>query len=157
MSTQTRPRYDEDYHLWTLDQAERLRAMARMRPNEPIDWELVAEEVEDLGRSQREACESLAEQIIAHLLKLEHATATPARGHWRGEIAAFRGQLRKKLTPSIERALREAWPQRWREGRELAIEAMVEDEPDFPGRLPRDCPYPLEQVLGGWLPGRHPG
>jgi hypothetical protein len=157
MSMLTRPRYDDDFHLWALDQAERLRAMARMRPNEPIDWELVAEEVEDLGRSQREACESLAEQIIAHLLKLEHAAATTARGHWRGEIAAFRAQLRKKLTPSIERALRQSWPQRWLEGRELAVEAMAEDEPEFSEHLPQDCPYPLDRILSGWLPERHPG
>jgi hypothetical protein len=156
MSTLTRPRYDEDYHLWALDQAERLRAMAELRPNEPIDWDLVAEEVEDLGRSQREACESLVEQIIAHLLKLEHGITAPSRGHWRGEIAAFRGQLRKKLTPSIERSLRESWAQRWTDGRELAVEAMVEDEPEFPGRLPRDCPYGLDQIIGTWLPDRPP-
>lgn len=157
MSTLTRPRYDEDFHLWAPDQAQRLRAMARMRPNEPVDWQLVAEEVEDAGRSQRDACESLAEQVIAHLLKLEHAAATAARGHWRGGIAAFRAHLRRKLTPSSERALREGWPQRWLEGRELAIEAMAEDEPGFPGRVPQDCPYPLDQVPSGWLPERRPG
>lgn len=47
MSTPTRPHFDENHHRWALDQAERLRAMARMRPNAPIDRELVAAAVEE--------------------------------------------------------------------------------------------------------------
>jgi hypothetical protein len=151
-ATLSRPRYDEDFHLWALDQAARLRAMAEIRPNEPIDWELLAEEVEDLGRSERHACESWVEQIIAHLLKLEHSTLTAARGHWRGEIAAFRADLRRKLTPSIERLLRQGFPDRWTAGRERAIQALAEDEPGLAARLPAEPAYGLDQVIGSWLP-----
>jgi hypothetical protein len=32
-----RPSYDDDFYAWTRDQAEHLRAQARLRKNEPID------------------------------------------------------------------------------------------------------------------------
>src|SRR5690349_6149197 len=104
--TLTRPSYEGDYYLWALDQARRLRAMTKLRPNVPIDWELVAEEVEELARSDRRACESFLELIVAHLLKLQFSAQTAPRGHWRGEVAALRASLEKTLTPSIERGLR---------------------------------------------------
>lgn len=63
-----RPTFEGDYYLWSLDQARRLRAMAEIKANEPIDWELPAEEVEDLGRSERHACESWVEQILGDWL-----------------------------------------------------------------------------------------
>lgn len=56
--TRSRPTYDEDYYLWALDQAERLRDMTALRTNDAIDWELLAEEIEDLARSERRACAS---------------------------------------------------------------------------------------------------
>ncbi|MFL5012678.1 DUF29 family protein, partial [Rhizobium sp.] len=63
--------YDEDYYAWTRAQADALRRLAAERWNGPLDLEHLAEEVEDLGRSQRHAAESLIERIIEHLLKLE--------------------------------------------------------------------------------------
>jgi hypothetical protein len=156
MATDTliRPTYAADYHLWALDQARRLRAMAALRPNAPIDWELLAEEVEELARSDRRACESYVELIVAHLLKLQFSALSAARGHWRGEIANFRALLEKTLTPSIERALRDDLARRLRTGRKLAVERLAEDEPGFAARLPAEPAYTLEQITGDWLPGR---
>jgi hypothetical protein len=60
----TRPLHEADLPLWALDQAARLRAAAVLRSNEPIDWDLLAEEIEALGRSERRACEAYVELII---------------------------------------------------------------------------------------------
>jgi hypothetical protein len=152
--TQPRPSFDADFYLWSQDQARRLRAMAQTRPNEPIDWELVAEEVEDLGRSERHACESWIEQIIAHLLKLESSAQAQPRGHWRGEIAAFRADLRRKLTPSLERLLRQQLAERWTAGRSRAVEALIEDEPDFAARVAGRAAYGFDEVVGDWWPAK---
>ena len=67
--------YEHDFVAWTERQARELRALSANRWNGPLDLEHLAEEIEDLGRSQRHACESLLEQIIIHLLKLHHAKA----------------------------------------------------------------------------------
>jgi hypothetical protein len=154
--TVTRPTYEPDYHLWALDQARRLRTMAALRPNEPIDWELLAAEVEELARSDWRACESHVEQIVAHLLKLQYTALSGPRGHWRGEIASFRALLEKTLTPSIERALRDGLARRLRTGRKLAVERLAEDEPGFADRVPTLPSYELEQITGNWLPAREP-
>lgn len=37
VATIARPLHDEDLHAWALDQAARLRDLAKQRPNEPID------------------------------------------------------------------------------------------------------------------------
>lgn len=69
MAISTRPRlYDEDFYAWTRAQAEELRRLAATRPNLPLDLELVAEEIEDLGKSERDAVFSLTQRIIEHLL-----------------------------------------------------------------------------------------
>lgn len=153
-ATIPRPRHDEDFHAWALDQAERLRAFARSRPNEPIDWDLVAEEVEGMGISDRRACESFLQHVIAHLLKLQFALdSTPLR-HWRKEVAAFRLNLEQRLTPSIERHLRADLARHWHYARRLAVTHMHDTDPTFEERLPRDCPYGYDQLVGGWLPER---
>jgi len=89
MATQLKPRptYDEDFYAWTQDQAKHLRAQARLRKNEPIDWHLLAEEVEDLGKSELHTCQSLTRQIIAHLLKLQFSKTAEPRAGWKSEVS----------------------------------------------------------------------
>ena len=44
-----------------------------------LDVEHLAEEVEDLGKSELQAVESFIEHIIAHLLKLDYSGQAPPR------------------------------------------------------------------------------
>src|SRR5437764_13849310 len=91
--------YDEDFYLWTQQQAELLRRGPAAANR--LDYEHIAEEIEELGKSELHACQSLCEHIIEHLLKLEYSgLAEPAR-HWQREIVEWRLQLEKKLTRSI--------------------------------------------------------
>lgn len=152
--TRSRPTYDEDYYLWALDQAERLRDMTALRTNDAIDWELLAEEIEDLARSERRACASYVEQILAHMLKLAYSAQDLPRGHWRGETAAFRSDLRKTLTRSIEVKLRDELIDLYVDARKRAVERLAEEEPGFADRVPIKCPYSWDQVMGDWLPDR---
>jgi hypothetical protein len=92
-------RYDEDFYAWTQEQAELLRRGGTGANR--LDVELIAEEIEDLGRGELHACQSLCERIIEHLLKLEYSGLAEPADHWRDEIVDWRLQLERKLTRSI--------------------------------------------------------
>ena len=93
--------YDEDFYAWTEQQAKALRT--HFEGDNRIDAEHLAEEVEDLGKSELHAVESYIENVIEHLLKLDYSGWTEARAHWRAEVDAFRGSIERKITPRIRR------------------------------------------------------
>ena len=92
--------YDRDFVAWTVEQARVLRS--RKGGENALDYDNLAEEIEDLGKSEIRACLSLIDRIVEHLLKVEYIGGqdTP---HWKGEIRAFRRSLTRTLTPSIAR------------------------------------------------------
>ncbi len=149
-----RPTYDEDFYAWTQDQAKQLRAQARVRKNEPLDWRLLAEEVEDLGKSELHTCESLTQQIIAHLLKLQFSRALDPRAGWESEVAAFRIDLEQKLTPSIERRITRDLDRHYVKALRRLKPQVVRHEPEMLDHLPASCPYSFAQIVGpdDWLP-----
>jgi len=150
--TLARPSYEEDFYAWALDQAERLRAQAALRPNEPLDWENLAEEIEGLARSDWRSCASLLEQILLHLLKLAFSTAEEPLAHWRKEVATFRLDLEDLLTPALRRALEADLDRRWaRAVRRLEI-ASQDVEPGLADRLPATCPWSFDEVVGDFFP-----
>ena len=101
--------YDDDFFLWTQEQAQALRALGRERFNAPVDWENVAEEIESLGKRDRRACESQIGNIILHLLKLRHLPWDESRNGWEKEIRGFRKSLRRILrdSPSLQPSVEE--------------------------------------------------
>jgi hypothetical protein len=143
--------YDEDFYAWTQRQAGLLRALAP--PGNELDLEHIAEEIEDLGRSDLRTAQFLVEHIIEHFLKLEYSGLTEPARHWRDEIVEWRLQLDKTLTRSIEAKL--DLPARHK----AALRLVRRLEPDLPGlldRLPQTCPYTLDQIVKGgeedWFP-----
>src|SRR5260370_33017588 len=58
------PRYDDDFYAWTQYQAEVLRSL-KTRDNR-FDREHVAEEIEDLGKSERDTVRSGVRRILEH-------------------------------------------------------------------------------------------
>src|SRR5215472_6440464 len=85
------PRYDDDFYAWTRHQAMVLRTMAAA--DNRFDRENVAEEIEDLGRSERDAVRSQIRRIIEHLLKLAYSPAQQPRFDWMASIAEARATL----------------------------------------------------------------
>lgn len=151
MAGPDRSLYDEDFYAWTQQQAELLRRGPAAANR--LDYDLIAEEIEDLGRSELHACQSLCEHIIEHLLKIEHSGLTEPADHWRREITEWRVQLERKRTRSIIAKL--DLPDRYR----VALKLLLYLEREMPGlmqRVPAECPYSLEQILGNgdedWFP-----
>jgi hypothetical protein len=95
--------YERDYVAWAEAQAAALRA--RGAGVTALDYDTLAEEVEDLGKSEFYACQSLVERIVEHLLKLQFVTSPQDHAHWRGELVNFRGQLEDRLSRTIQNRL----------------------------------------------------
>jgi hypothetical protein len=152
--------YEADFYAWTRQQALALRRFARTRPNLPLDLEHIAEEIQDLGKSERDTVYSLAQRVIEHFLLIEHSPATDQRLHWADEIDTFRDQMKRKLSPTIRRHLKRDLGEVYADGRRIVARKMGRyGEEQAAAALPGRCPYTLEQVLGDWLPkaeARHP-
>ncbi len=145
--------YEEDFYAWTQQQAELLRRLPPV--GNELDIENIAEEIEDLGRSDLRAARSLCEHIIEHLLKLEYSGIEEAADHWRDEIVEWRLQLEQILTRSIEAKL--DLPGRYRAALRL-LRRLERGQPGLMGRVPAQCPYTLEQIVSSgdedWFPER---
>ena len=143
--------YERDYLAWTEVQAAALRA--RRGGENALDYDNLAEEIEDLGRSEARACESLTEKILEHLLKIQFDGDPLNVPHWTVEVRAFRRNLRKNLSSSLEPRMSEALQRIYTDVREGLI-----DQYGLQGRKiewPETCPYAWSQVVSrdvDWMP-----
>ena len=95
------PRYDHDFYAWTQHQAMVLRTMAVA--DNRFDRENLAEEIEALGRSERDAVRNQIRRIIEHLLKLAYSSAQQPRYDWMASIAEARDTLEDQISPTLRR------------------------------------------------------
>ena len=72
--------YEADFAAWIGQQVRAIRKVAQSGTNLPIDFENVAEELADMGRSEKRALKSALVRIIEHLLKLEFSANAPEQG-----------------------------------------------------------------------------
>jgi hypothetical protein len=157
MGTTPSQLYAADFYAWTRHQATELRRFAKTRPNLPLDLEHIAEEIQDLGKSERDTVYSLARQIMQHLLLIEHSFATEERRHRMDEIDEFRAQMKRKLSATIRRDLRRDLGEVYADGRQVVERKMRRYREDrAAAALPATCPYTVDQVLGDWLPDTGP-
>src|SRR5712692_12110911 len=136
--------YDHDYYAWIRDQVRALRD----RRIEDVDWENVAEEIEDLGKSERRGIESQMARLVEHLLKLQYARATlldySARG-WQLSVKGARIAIQKLLreSPSLRSRLAEMLVDAYEIGRIEALrEATLPDD-----AVPESPPWAVELVM----------
>ena len=148
--------HDADLLAWSKEQAEALRAAASAGSNLALDWENLAEEIEDLGAAQKSRLHSQVRRIIQHLLKLEYSPARDPRHGWiesidnaRVEIdylletsPSLRSEMSATIAAETKRAVRLV-------GR--ALEAYGELDRDTARRL-RARTFTEEQILGDWFP-----
>jgi hypothetical protein len=87
-------------------------------------------------------------------LKLAHSPADLPRYGWMRSIAEARGELKRKLSPTLRRQAEEALGSLYEEAREQAALGLREHgEDDAAAALPAKCLYTLDQVLHwGWYP-----
>jgi Domain of unknown function DUF29 len=130
--------YEDDILLWSEAQADALR---RRATNE-IDWENVAEEIEAVGRSERNAVESHLVQALLHDLKVEAWPTSRDASHWRAEARGQRDDARRSYAPSMAQRINIA--KLYRE----ALRRLPETEDAIlPLPLPQTCPVTLAEML----------
>ncbi|MFM2042208.1 MAG: hypothetical protein RLY86_784 [Pseudomonadota bacterium] len=143
----TGTRYQEDYYLWTREQAAKLRDAGRSGNNAPIDWEQVAEEIEDMGDEKWDEIETRLGLLVTHLLKLIYCEELRERNarYWLLTIREQRRSIPKRLkrSPSLRPLLREEFATVYEDARD---DAAVEAEVDI-SRFPIAPPFTLEQVM----------
>src|SRR6266853_6074361 len=95
--------YEQDFFLWTKEQAAALRLTKNS--NLPLDWENLAEEIEDLGKSDRRELRSQIRRIMRHLAKLQFSPAHDPRRGWHETIVDGRSEVELILrdSPSLKR------------------------------------------------------
>jgi hypothetical protein len=146
------PRYEDDFYAWTQHQAEVLRTMPAS--DNRFDREHVAEEIEDLGKSERDAVRSQIRRIIEHFLKLAYSPAEQPRLSWMETVDDARETLSDKMTATLRREVEGGLEKLYAEGRRRAARALVRHkEPDAADALPQLCPYSLEEICQeDWYP-----
>jgi hypothetical protein len=132
--------YETDIIAWANEQAELLRS-GRLSE---LDIDHLAEEIEDVGKSEQRELASRLALLLAHLLKWHYQ---PGRrgSSWQRTIKEQRRAIAAHIagTPSLKAAL--ANPT-WIEGVWADALARAVDETGL-DLFPDDCPWTTEQVL----------
>jgi hypothetical protein len=146
------PDYDDDFYAWTQHQAAVLREMPVS--DNRFDREHVAEEIEDLGKSERDAVRSQVDRIIEHLLKLQYSPAEEPRLGWMRSITDARRILGDKLTLTLRHDIETRLATLYDDARYQAELALREfGELERASSLPSECPYSVDQILQKrWYP-----
>ena len=132
--------YDQDFVLWTRNQA----ALIRAGRFDLVDRENVAEEIESLGVSDRRELCSRLEVLMMHLLKWQFQPMHRSRS-WRSTIRSQRGRIERVLkhSPSLRREIAELSHEEYALAREAASSETGFALDTFPSSLP----YSPEQIL----------
>jgi hypothetical protein len=152
-----KPLYQKDIVLWSADQARALRAAgaARINTPDPIDWDNVAEEIEALGRSERNALRGHIGVVVEHLLKLEASAAQEPRRGWIDIVLRERRAIEDILddSPSLRSEIPDLLTRAMRRQRRLVLRllALYDEQPLTDLEL---LSYTEDQVLGDWFPPR---
>ena len=133
--------YETDFYAWTQEQASLLRKHQWSQ----LDLLNLIEEIESLGKQQRQELRNRLTLLIGHLLKWEYQPQRRSRS-W---LATIRVQRRDTLrllqeNPSLKSYLEDALLEAYENGRDLAM-----GETDLPEQtFPKKCPYRLTEILG---------
>jgi hypothetical protein len=141
------PDYDEDFYAWTQHQAKLLRASGKTASDLPsgIDLGHLAEEIEDLGKSELRAVTSLLRQILVHLIKAASVPSSDAIGHWRTEATNFNLDLPAYYTPSMRQLIK--MDVVWKAALKAARVSLEEKGDELLASLPQQCPFLLNELL----------
>jgi hypothetical protein len=138
--------YKTDFFAWTQEQS----ALIRAKRWSEIDVEHLADEIEDMGKSERRALESRLEILLMHLLKWQ-VQKDRRSNSWRRTIKDQRRRLEKLLSenPSLKAELLEFVEDVYPSAIVAAANETGLDDENFPA----NCPYSVEQILdSNYLP-----
>lgn len=141
--------YEQDYSLWLELTANKLK----QGEFSLVDIDNLIEEIESMGRSEKQALESLLIILLVHLLKLAYWEVEIKRNenHWITEIATFRVQIRNRIrrSPSLKPYVQNIFEDCYDDAREIVTRKKMLD----PSLIPTTPFLTLEQTLDkDWFP-----
>jgi hypothetical protein len=135
--------YDRDILAWSQRQAGLLRRLAAGERVSDLDWPHVIDEVEDVGRSELRACQSLLTRSMEHLLKIQGWPKNTAVPHWRGEAVTFLREAQRAFSASMAQHLDLAGL--FADARDAVREQRIDQT--TPSSLPLTCPFTGPELL----------
>lgn len=139
--------YETDFYAWTQQQAE----LIKFKTWNELDTANLIEELESLGRKERQELRNRLGILLGHLLKWQYQPQHRSNS-WRATIREQRRRIQDLLldSPSLQPYLAETLVRAYQDGVDLAVR-----ETDLPYEMfPPTCTYTLEQVLNAeFLPG----
>ncbi|WP_434685626.1 DUF29 domain-containing protein [Pseudanabaena minima] len=140
LTRKAKDQYEQDFYAWTQEQAQLLR----LGKLEGLDLENLAEEIESLGKQQKQELRNRFGVLIGHLLKWEYQPSLRGKS-WRITIDLQREEIlelvseNSSLKPYLEEAIAKSYKQ--------AIALVVKETPLDKNDLPSECPYTFVQVF----------
>jgi hypothetical protein len=130
--------HENDFYAWTQEQVNLLKTGQLHQ----IDWQNIAEEMEDMGRSEKRQLESRLEILIMHLLKWQFQPNLRSRS-WQLTIKEQRLRLEKLLekNPSLQVHLTEAMEDVY------PLATISAERETGLSSFPETCPYSLTEIL----------
>ncbi|MGB7413645.1 MAG: DUF29 domain-containing protein [Thermosynechococcaceae cyanobacterium] len=132
--------YDTDFVEW-ISQAAELLQQGKFSE---LDIKNLIEEIEDLGRSQKQALKSNLRVLLMHLLKWQYQPSQRS-GSWRGSIVEHRKRIHDALkdSPSLKNYYSSVLQESYTTAREIAAYETGLPLDNFPA----ECFYTAERVL----------
>ena len=144
-----RTSYETDVVAWANEQAGFVRA-GRF---DQLDLKHIAEEIEDVGKSEQRELASRMAVLLAHLLKWDHQPARRSKS-WQYTLTTQRKEVAYVISeaPSLRTKFSD---ERWLDIVWSKAKSQAESETGLDiDTFPEVCPWPISDVLSeGWLPG----
>jgi len=140
MSTVSAHLYETDFYGWIQNQANALKAGNFAS----LDLDNLIEEIEDMGKRQKQELRSRLSVLFSHLLKWQYQPKLQDNS-WVSTIRVQRFEIREHIdeNPSLKHVLHEAVGKAWQ--RALLI---AETETGLPAStFPAHCPWTFEQAM----------
>ena len=138
--------YENDIVAWAKEQA----CLLRSGKLSALDIEHIAEEIEDVGKSEQRELASRMAVLLAHLLKWQYQPERQS-GSWQRTIKEQRKAIARRLknTPSLKVSINDSewFDDAWGDAISITI-----NETGI-GNFPEICPWTIENILSeNWLP-----
>jgi hypothetical protein len=136
--------YETDFFAWTQHQA----GLLKDKRFDEVDTDHIAEEIEDMGISQKQQLMSRLGVLVAHLIKWKYRLSFSVKvsGLWKGTIVEQRRKIKRLLkdSPSFKRLLNE---DNLNEIYGDALAIVLKDTGKEPSNFSIECPFNFEQIM----------
>jgi hypothetical protein len=136
----TKALYETDFNLWLKETVNLLRK----GEVEKLDLENLAEEIEDMGNSRKDALESNLIRVLQHLLKWKYQPQKRTNS-WKASITEHSLRLNKafKKSPSLKPYFESVFADCYQDARLITSQETGLDIATFPEL----CPFSQADVL----------